>query len=207
MHSVLSLSMGYVLGSVSPAKLVSSRRHVDLEHSGTGNLGATNTFLVLGKAAAVVVMLFDIFKAWLAMRLAGIFFPMTRLAPLSAGLGAMLGHDYSLFLKFRGGKGLAAFGGILLAFDPRVFGGLLSLGILMMLIFNYGVAATVSAALVFPGVVWYRNQDPGQTAMAAVISAVLLFQHRENLKKCWDGTEIPMRDYLKEKLCAKIAGR
>ena len=121
MHSVLSLSMGYVLGSVSPAKLVSSRRHVDLDHSGTGNLGATNTFLVLGKAAAVVVMLFDIFKAWLAMRLAGIFFPMTRLAPLSAGLGAMLGHDYSLFLKFRGGKGPCGLWGHSAGLRPQGF--------------------------------------------------------------------------------------
>ena len=94
MTVVASLGLGYLIGCIQPAALISKARHVNLRKEGTGNLGATNTAFVLGKKAGIFVLVFDIFKSFFSYKLARILFPHLRLAGLVSGIGVILGHCF-----------------------------------------------------------------------------------------------------------------
>lgn len=112
MDAALSIALGYFAGSLSPSSLVGRLKKTDVRKSGTGNLGATNTMLVLGWGAGIFVMLFDLMKSFLSGKLAQYLFPGLSTAGMLACIGAMIGHCFPVFHRFRGGKGLAAFGGL-----------------------------------------------------------------------------------------------
>ena len=106
MSAILSMGLGYLFGCLNPATWVGRKKHVDLSKTGTKNLGATNTALVLGKKAGYFVLVFDMFKSIFSYRLAKLLFPQLRLAGLIAGIGTILGHCFPVFMNFKGGKGL-----------------------------------------------------------------------------------------------------
>ena len=135
MQTLLSLVMGYFIGSLNPAKFVAKRHDVNLKETGTGNLGATNTALVLGRKAGYFVLAFDMFKSFFSYKLAKIFFPHLAAAGVIACIGVIIGHAFPIFNGFQGGKGLASFGGLVLAHDPLQFASLLMLGIVMVIAF------------------------------------------------------------------------
>ena len=200
MEAIMSLGLGYFIGSINPAALFSRWKHVDLKTNGTGNLGATNTMLLLGKGCGLIVMLLDVAKAILSAHLAQKLFPMLKYAGMLGSLGAMIVHDFSLFLHFKGGKGVAAFGGLLLAYSPAVFLSLFGFGILQVAIFDYGFAGPISAGILFPVVVALRSGDFAEVAIAAVAGLVLVHMHMDNVKKAKNHQETPVRSYLVEKL-------
>lgn len=146
-ETVVSLLIGYLLGMLSPAALFAKRKKVNLRKCGTGNLGATNTTMVLGKKYGALVMILDIGKAFLACKLAELLFPELAVADLLAGAASVVGHIFPFYMKFKGGKGLAAFGGMILAYNPWILLGLLAVGIVLIFIFNYGIAITIFAAV------------------------------------------------------------
>lgn len=197
MHGILSLGLGYLVGSLSPAAWVSRKKNVNLKKEGTGNLGATNTFVVMGKAAGFFVLIFDICKSFFSYKIAKLLFPHLAAAGLLAGIGAMLGHCYSPFLNFQGGKGLAAFGGLVLAHDPAIFALLLTLGIVCAIAANHGVALTISAAILFPILEYIRSDDPVLVILCAVASGFILLKHHETIKTAKNGEDIEVRSYLK----------
>ena len=121
MKVIVILTIGYLIGCISPAALLAKRKNVDLKKEGTKNLGATNTALILGKASGIFVMLIDILKSILSAKLTQMLFPQISYAGMLACIGCILGHCFPVFLHFRGGKGLAAFGGMVLAYDPLFF--------------------------------------------------------------------------------------
>lgn len=199
MGAVVSLILGYFMGCMSPAMLVSRRRNVDLKQEGTKNLGATNTALVLGRKAGYFVLIFDMCKAFLSHKLAKLLFPQLRIAGLIAGIGVILGHCFPVTHHFRGGMGLASFGGLVLAQDPALFAVLLALGIGMAFALNYGVYLAVTAATLFPAGCWLTTRDPAVTAAAAVSGGLILFMHRKNLRRAITGEDpIHTRDGLKK---------
>lgn len=197
MQAILSIGIGYFLGSLSPAALVSKLKNVNLKEEGTGNLGATNTILTIGKAAGFFVMFFDILKSFFSYKLAKALFPQLLAAGLLAGIGAILGHCFPIFLHFDGGKGLAAFGGLVLAHDPKVFVCLLCFGILMVLITNFGVALTISAAVLFPIVEYFRSDDISLVILCAAASGFIIYKHLDNVEKARNDNDIHVRSYLK----------
>lgn len=189
MHAVLSLLMGYFVGCLSPAKLVSKRHDVNLKETGTGNLGATNTALVLGKKAGYFVLTFDIFKSFFSYKLAKILFPQLAVAGLIAGIGVILGHAFPVFMNFEGGKSLASFGGLVLAHDPLQFIILLTLGIAMSFLLNYGVYLAVTATVLFPVFSYFRSGSMAVLAATAVASGIVLALHLGNLRRAITGED------------------
>lgn len=181
MSAILSLGIGYLIGCISPSAWISKKKHVDLKKEGTKNLGATNTALVLGKKAGYFVLFFDILKSLFSYKLARWMFPHALLAGLFAGIGVILGHCFPVFLHFQGGKGLAAFGGLVLAHDPWMFVLLLSLGILLSFIMDYGVYLAVSAAVLFPITSYLRSGSIATFLTTGVASGIILVMHRGNL--------------------------
>lgn len=196
----LCISFGYLLGSVSPSALISKLKKKSLRENGTGNLGATNVMLNFGKMYGVLVMLFDIFKAFFTVKLTAFLFPLSTLIPLVAGTAVVVGHIFPFYMKFKGGKGLASFGGLILAYDPITFFILLVIGISLMLILNYGVFMPVSAAVIFPIFVWMKTCSVANLITAVILCAVIIFAHLENLSDALHGSAVKIRDYIKNDL-------
>ena len=189
MQAILSLGLGYFLGCLHPAALVSRITKVNLKEVGTKNLGATNTALTLGRKAGYFVLLLDMFKSYFSYKAAKALFPQLVAAGLIAGFGAILGHCFPVFLQFQGGKGLAAFGGLVLAHDPLVFAVLLALGGIFALILDYGVYLPLSAGALFPVCCWLRTGQ-WQTALAAALaSALVIAMHWGNFRRARSGED------------------
>ncbi len=195
---VLSSLIGYLIGSLSPSALLAKIKKQNLKEQGTGNLGATNTMLILGKSYGAFVMLLDIFKAFAASRIAVALFPELKLAGLLSGVFSVVGHVFPFYLKFRGGKGLAAFGGMILAFDPLMFLLLLALTLTLMFVFNYGVAMPFSAAILFPVLALLSTKNLAVFALALAAGLLLVFKHLPNLKRALKKEDKTVRDYMKK---------
>ena len=115
-----------------------------------------------------------------------------------AGCGAVIGHTYPVYLRFRGGKGLAAFGGMILALDTRPFLLLLTIGIVVAFVTDYVVAPTLSAVSLVPFMVGFRAQSAAAFGVILFISGLILYKHRENIVWIREGTEVRLRDFLKK---------
>lgn len=196
MKYLISLLIGYGLGSLNPAALLSKLKQQDLRSQGTHNLGASNTMLVMGKKWGALVMLFDIFKAFFSVKLARWLFPQLYAVALVAGLGAVLGHVFPFYLGFRGGKGLAAFGGMVLAYDPILFCILLVLGIILMLMFNCSVAMPMSAAPLFAILAGIQAQSLTVFCLAAVPALIIVIKHWSNIEKARSGNDVKIRSFV-----------
>ncbi len=196
----LSIVIGYLLGSLSPAALFSKLKNKDLRSEGTGNLGATNTMLVLGKSYGVFVMLFDIAKSFTAVKLSQIFFGNIEAVGIISGSAAVVGHIYPFYLQFKGGKGLAAFGGLVLGLDPWLFSALLVIALVLMFIINYSVAVPMSAAVLFPIFYGIKTHDAVSVLIAAAVSILLISKNLINIGRARRGEDVKIREYVRNHL-------
>ncbi|MGB6007709.1 glycerol-3-phosphate 1-O-acyltransferase PlsY [Castellaniella sp.] len=195
---ILALVLGYLIGSVSFAVVVSRVMGLrDPRSFGSGNPGATNVLRGGNKLAALLTLLGDAAKGWLAVALA--VWAVSRgwlpdaAVPL-AGLGAFLGHLYPLFLRFRGGKGVATALGVLLALQPWLALATALTWVIVAAVTRYSSLAAIIAAVFAPfyyllgGDVAWRIHAP--TAMVIVaISVLLLARHHENIARLLAGKE------------------
>lgn len=200
MEIATCLIMGYLIGTLSPAALFAKLKKANLRENGTGNLGATNALLVMGRLYGVLVMVLDILKAFLAFRLAVRLFPAVKLAGMIAGLAAIIGHIFPFYMKFKGGKGLAAFGGMILGYKPAMFWFILLTGVVLIIIFNYSVALPMFAAVAFPIMVWFHSGSIEMVIIAVIASAIIVIKHWSNIGKAKDGSDNKIRDYIKNHL-------
>lgn len=203
MNILFCLLLGYCLGCIHPAYLISKKKELDLRTVGTKNLGASNTLLIFGRKAGALVMFLDIGKAYLASRLAQLLFPRLAVAGLLAGFGAILGHVYPKWLGYKGGKGLAAFAGTVLAYDRVLFLILLVTGLGIMLLVNYSFMLPISTGILFPVLVGFGSRDLFLTLLAAAIGGVILFTHWSNIGRALRGDEAPIRQILRETVLRK----
>ena len=203
MPHLISIIIGYFLGCLSPSYLLSKKKDVDLRHSGTGNMGATNTMLSMGMRYGVAVMGFDIAKAFAAVKISQLLFPTVTLAGILSGCAAIIGHIFPFYMGFHGGKGLAALGGMVLAVHPSDFAILLLIGIIVAFLIIYSCGVPLSASTLFPFFLAHEFQSLSVLAVTGVTSIVLLFKHTDNVRKIKNGTEIKLRPYLKSHLCSK----
>lgn len=193
MKTIVSLLIGYVLGCLNPAAILSRKKDIDLRSTGTRNLGASNALLVLGKASGALVMAVDIAKALIAARLARWLFPKLAAAQLLGGLGAIVGHIYPAQLNFKGGKGLAAFGGMVLAYDAKIFFALLVVGLVLMLLFDHSCAMPMSAAVLFPVLAGFKSRSLTVVLIATCSSALIIIKHWSNLQRAINGEDTTVR--------------
>ncbi len=198
MKTLSCVILGYLLGSINPALIISKIKKKNIRKTGTGNLGATNTMLNFGKGLGMLVMIFDIFKAALAVKAARFFCPTLPLAGLLAGGSAVLGHIFPFYLNFKGGKGLASFGGLVLALDPMVFLALLVLGLTLMFIVNYSYVMPFSAGALFPILYGIRTGSTAVFMISAFIGGLVIYKHYENRGKAKRGEDIKIREMFKK---------
>ena len=189
---------GYLMGSVPTGYLVARSRDVDIRKAGSGNIGATNVLRVLGKPAGILVLAIDALKGALACWLlpaAAIALAGAEAAPeveglrIAAGLAAILGHNYTCWLRFKGGKGIATSAGVLLVWMPAALGLALLVWVLAFLVSGYVSLASVVAAFALPFIVWLTGGSATLIAVAAVLGALAIYKNRSNIQRLRAGTE------------------
>ena len=186
------LLLSYLLGSIPTSYLIGKYLHgIDLRQHGSGNLGATNAFRVLGPGSALPVVLVDIGKGfvpvWLFPRLAGAGIGWT----LAFGAAAILGHLFSVWVRFRGGKGMATGAGVFLALAPwAVLGGLV-IWLTLTFATGYVSVGSISAAATLPLLVALTPHAGGQALLwfSLALGAFVVWAHRANIKRLLRGEE------------------
>ncbi|MDR0899606.1 MAG: glycerol-3-phosphate 1-O-acyltransferase PlsY [Lactobacillaceae bacterium] len=182
--------IAYLLGSLMPGfwigKLIYKK---DIRTSGSGNIGTTNAFRTLGVVPGTITMLLDIFKGFLA-----VYLPMTFAGSLNnyvlyIGLFAVVGHVYSIFLKFHGGKAVATSFGVIFAFNPS-FAGLLIISIVSLIFLTSMVSVASMGTFTFGTIMAIFYYKESQLIVFALIStAVAFYAHRKNFKRIITNTE------------------
>ena len=199
-ETVICLLSGYLVGSLNPSALISKIKNKNMRAEGTGNLGATNTLLVFGKKYAFLVLLFDMAKSFLELKAVEWIFPTLKWLALATGLCAVIGHCFPFYLGFKGGKGLAAFAGLVLAYKPTLFLFLLVTGVALMFVVNYSFILPFYASAFFAVFVAVYERDVWMFLIAAAASAIIMVMHFGNIKKAIRGEDNKVRDFVKNKL-------
>jgi glycerol-3-phosphate acyltransferase PlsY len=185
MQTVLTIVAAYCIGSISFAVVVSRLMGLpDPRSYGSKNPGATNVLRTGRKAAAVLTLVGDAGKGWVAVWLASFFTPLLALA----GLAAFVGHLFPAFHRFQGGKGVATAAGVLLGLDWRIGLGTVATWLVIALCFRYSsLAALIAAAFApFAAALLLGWQS---AIIVAAMSALLAWRHKENIARLYAGTE------------------
>jgi len=188
----------YLLGSIPFGFLVAKAKGVDIRSVGSGNIGATNAMRVLGKPAGIFVLLMDALKgysavAWLPVFLQQIF-PATmvdlEMLRLVAGISAVLGHNFTCWLKFKGGKGIATTAGVYLALAPWTVLVALIVFILAVLLTKYVSVGSIAAAIALPATVWIMTpHDLFLGIVTTALGLLAIYKHKSNIQRLLAGTE------------------
>ncbi|MCC4721616.1 glycerol-3-phosphate 1-O-acyltransferase PlsY [Salinicoccus sp. RF5] len=184
---IILLVLSYLLGSTPFSLLIGLWFYkIDLRQHGSGNIGTTNTFRILGKKAGIVVLLLDMFKG--ALPVVAAMLLNVDMHIFIPGLVAALGHVYSIFLKFKGGKAVATSAGAVLAYNPLLFIMLLAAFLITLKLSKYvSLSSIVSAVLFF--ILSLAFRDPLLIAFSFIIAVVIVVRHISNIKRIMDGTE------------------
>lgn len=182
--------LGYFLGGINPSYLFGRLKGLDIRRIGSGNAGASNAMIMLGRTVGVISAAFDIFKAYLAYRLAARLFPGYALAGITAGTMCIIGHVFPVFMDFQGGRGLACLAGVALAYDPRVFLVLLAIEAVLAFAVNYICVVPTTASVMFAIVYGVQTKSLAGTLIFGLAVAVILYRHMENFRRIRQGIEV-----------------
>lgn len=187
------LVLAYLLGAVPTSLWVGKAVHgVDLREKGSGNLGATNAFRVLGWRSALPVALFDMFKGWLpAATFAGWGGGLDFSWTLAFGAAAIAGHVFSVFVGFRGGKGVATSAGVFLALAPLAVGLCIALFAVLVGVTRIVSVGSLAAAVALPILVAFTPHQGGEALLGftVALAAFVVFAHRANVGRLLRGEE------------------
>ena len=201
---ILTALGAYLLGSIPFGFLAAKAKGIDIRSVGSGNIGATNAMRVLGKPIGITVLLLDAAKGFGACVLGGMishwasdldyfddgFYVLMKRFMLIAGVCAVLGHNYTCWLKFKGGKGIATTAGVYLALAPwAVLVGLVVF-ILAVVLTKYVSVGSIASAIVLPVTVWVMT--PHNLLLGIVTTALgvmAIYKHKSNIQRLLAGTE------------------
>jgi glycerol-3-phosphate acyltransferase PlsY len=185
------IAVSYLLGSLPTGYVAGRLGGIDIRTAGSGNIGATNVFRTLGKTAGTLVLAIDAFKGFASCRFVPLLFcssPSENLR-IAAGLAAIIGHNYTCWLRFKGGKGIATSAGVLLGWMPLTLAIVLSLWLIVFAVSRYVSLASITAAAALPFVVWLTHGSPPMIGIGALLGALAIYKHRANLQRLIQGTE------------------
>lgn len=189
LHFLLGFVLGHVCGSVpSGLWLVQAFHGIDIRNYGSKNIGTTNVFRTVGPKTAVLVLIADAFKGILAVGIMSYLFHNPLLDVVTA-LGALLGHNYSLFLGFKGGKGVATALGLLIFMMPKVAVASFGIWLVCVLLTRYVSLGSVIAAIFTPPLAWYLGYPSAYVIFSVVAAFFVVLRHKENIHRLLTGTE------------------
>ncbi len=190
--NILLPVLSFILGSIPFGIIIAKVKGIDLKRVGSGNIGATNVFRSIGTLPAVLTLLGDILKGTLAVS-TGRYFGVGPLYEGLIGISAILGHNFSLFLGFKGGKGVATSLGVLVIYTPRVAFFTFILWLVTVFVTKYSsMGAIVSFALLPANIILFDPEykyNKTKLLITILISLFILIRHKDNIKRLINGSE------------------
>ncbi len=206
MERLICLAIGYVFGMFQTGYFYGKMNHIDIRNFGSGNAGTTNTLRTLGWKAGVITFVGDCLKCVLAVFIVKLIFAENATADLYAmyaGLGVVLGHNYPCYLGFKGGKGIAATAGLVLATNPVMFLSIATVFILIVVITKYVSLGSLIIMILFAIEVFVYGCNGGFAlthherielyVVTLVLVGLAFWRHRANIKRLLSGTENKMK--------------
>jgi glycerol-3-phosphate acyltransferase PlsY len=199
---ILFIVLAYLIGSIPTSVWVGKIFFkLDVRNHGSGNAGATNTIRVLGWKAGLPVFIFDVFKGWLAVMLAGFFLSgqigADQLVYLKIALAGavVVGHVFPMFAGFRGGKGVATLLGVGIALYPVTVWVVLATFIIILLITGYVSLGSITGSVVFPflDIFVFGQENAWLIGLSILVAIFIPFIHRKNIKRLMEGKESKFR--------------
>jgi glycerol-3-phosphate acyltransferase PlsY len=194
MYQVMGLicvaAAAYLIGNISPAILIGRAHGIDIKKEGSGNAGTTNVLRTLGKKAAVLTLLIDVFKGVLAVVFAGVL--VGNLAAMTAAVAVFCGHVWPIFFGFKGGKGVATAFGALTAIHPGLGFGCLGVVAVCVILTKRMSAGSIVGAIACPVLSFFIV--PEFTVPACIMAVIVIYKHKDNIKRLMRGEE-PKLDF------------
>lgn len=189
MEKIVLSIVAYLFGAIPFGLLVAKSRGVDIRQQGSGNIGATNVFRVIGKGWGIFTFALDALKGFIPA------FVFPRLAGLDPewgvlfGIIAILGHSFPVYLKFKGGKGVATSAGMLLGVAPLAVGIGFACWVLCMVLSRYVSLSSIVAAIAVGVSVWFQDKALIVQVALSILAVLVIWLHRTNIKRLLNGTE------------------
>lgn len=188
MINIVLIIIAYLLGSFPSALVIGKTFYQkDIRNYGSGNLGSTNAFRVLGKKGGTAVFILDVLKGGLALLIAT--YGGATISPLFIAVFSLIGHVYPIFANFRGGKAVATTAGIILFYSPTLFLTLFIIFAITLKIWKMVSLSSTIIAIATVMIVWFGNYDLTAKIMFSLIAALIIYKHIPNYKRILNGTE------------------
>ena len=195
-YILLSLISSYLLGSIPTGYLFGrALKGIDIRKHGSGNVGATNVFRVVGKIPGVIVLFLDALKGFAAVALAAGFIYNTNV-PINiewfciiAALSSVIGHNWTIFLGFKGGKGIAVSTGALTALMHKVAGACFVVWLLVFLITHIVSISSIAASIALPIFAWVFDSPTELKILSVILCIISIYKHKSNIKRILKGEE------------------
>lgn len=190
MNYIMCLCLGYIVGTINPAYLFSLKKGFDIRKKGSGNAGASNAFITMGKEVGILCIFLDIFKSFGIVKLTTYLFIDEPYAFVVTASACILGHIFPWYMKFRGGKGLACMGGSLLAYSPVVFCVALLGGAILAFSIDYICVLPISASIILPVLYGIAKQDVLGMFIFMFVGWIVIWKHKDNIIRIKNGSEM-----------------
>jgi len=188
MYAVLTAIIAYLIGCINNAYIFTKyTRNIDIRNYGSGNAGATNVLRVLGYKAAAPVFALDVLKGVIAVLIGK--YLMGNTGAMIAGIAVVCGHNWPVFLKFRGGKGIATSVGVVMTVSPLLGLIALAIGVTVIVLTKYVSLGSITGSVTFVllnAIFWNSAQI---FIFSLILASLAIFQHRSNIKRLLAGTE------------------
>lgn len=185
--------ISYLIGTVNPAALFARRKGFNIHEAGSANAGSANAYITMGTKVAAIVLVFDLLKAFLAVKLSCWLFPDVQLAFPVATVFVVLGHVFPFYLHFHGGKGTAALGGAVMGYSPLLFLIVITTYFLVALISNYLIIGTIVCATAVPFIYLALSHDIVGSLVLCVAVLLVVGKHIPNVRRIREGKEFKFR--------------
>ena len=189
MRFLLLILCAFLLGSIPFGVVVAKIYGVNLKKVGSGNIGATNVLRSMGKGPALLTLVGDVVKGSLAIVIGRFFLHSPSLEGI-IGLSAIVGHNFSLFLRFRGGKGVATSIGVLLIYSPKVGVLTVILWLMVIVVTRYSSLAAIVSFGLLPLSIYVLDYSQEKLVIGILVAFLLIFRHTDNIKRLLHGTEL-----------------
>lgn len=192
MKLLLVIIGSYLIGSFPTAYLMGELlKGIDIREHGSKNMGATNVVRVVGKIPGIITLIIDIIKGLAVILLVKNFagLPNLEIVQILAGLAVIAGHNWTVFLGFKGGKGVATSTGVFLGLVPRALGVAALIFVLIFLLSRKVSLSSLVSVFLLPFIVYFFQAPPEILAFSSLVSAVIIIRHIPNIKRLLQGTE------------------
>ncbi len=203
MEYIIVILITYLLGSINPAYIIGHLFHkVDIRDLNSKNAGTSNVWMTFGKRKGASVAIIDILKGFIPVLVLRIIYPENDIMWVVGGLSSMIGHIYPFYIKFKGGKGTATFGGVVLGLLPIPSIILALLFFIILWVTDYIALSTLFVVVTVPLLMWYYDYHLISIALIAFFSCLSVYKHLPNFIRIWKKEEHGFRGTIKKKKSA-----